>query len=722
MWRFSMLFHRLCHRAALVCALALPLGTAIKSGAQTSLPVYTDSLVNGFQDWGWATHSYANTSPVHSGSDSVSVTIATVNYDGLQIYHPDFDSSPYTSLSFWINGGAGGGQQLQVYGLAHEGTTNNFGQLHVSLGTLQTNTWQQFTIPLSALGVANKASFTGFVIQSRIGAVQPTYYLDDIQLNASPPPSPVHISVNASQTLRAADARWFGLNTAIWDGYFDTAYTSNGLRELGTRILRFPGGSASDDYHWATGKSGTNTWAWGTTFNNFVHIATNAGAQTMITVNYGAGTPQEAAAWVNNANRINHYHFQYWEVGNECYGTWENDTNVSPHDPYTYAVRAAQYITQMKAVDPTIKIGVPSVPGEDNNANGYVSHPAFNARTGAYHNGWTPVVLATLKSLGVTPDFLVHHVYPEYQSDNDQALLQAATNWAGDAANLRQQISDYVGSAGTNLELLCTENNADAGNQGRQSTSIVNGLFLADSLAQLMKTEINSFVWWDLRNGTDTNGDFNSLLYGWRTNGDLGIIGNANTRYPTFYAFKLMQSFARPGDTVLNATSDYALLSSYAARKADGALALLIINKHSSTNLNAQITLTNFFPWNTATMRSFGIAQDEAARTNGPAAAQDIATNSIAAASTNFTATFPPYSLTLFTLAPAAPWVQTRAATGGQYVFQLQGQPGVPYQIQTSTNLLSWTSNSTVTLSNSTWSVTNSISAGAKFWRAVWLP
>ena len=142
----------------------------------------------------------------------------------------------------------------------------------------------------------------------------------------------------------------------------------------------------------------------------------------------------------------------------------------------------------------------------------------------------------------------------------------------------------------------------------------------------------------------------------------------------------------------------------------------------STANLAAQITLTNFFPWATATVRSYGIAQDEATRTNGPAAAQDIATNSLAGAGTNFTTAFPPYSLTLFTFAPAAPKVQTIAATGGKFIFQLQGQTGVPYQIQTSTNLVAWTSNATVTLSGTTWNVTNNLSSGAKFWRAVWLP
>jgi hypothetical protein len=412
-------------------------------------------------------------------------------------------------------------------------------------------------------------------------------------------------------------------------------------------------------------------------------------------------------------------------VGNENYGTWENDSNVYPHDPYTYATRAAQYITQMKVVDPTIKIGVPVVTGEDNNDNGYSSHPAYNARTGTYHNGWTPVVLATLKSLGATPDFLIYHVYPEYGSDSDPALLQDSANWAPDAANLRQQISDYSGTGGTNIELLCTENNADAGNQGRQSTSIVNGLYLADSLAQLEKTEFNSFIWWDLRNGQDTSGDFDPSLYGWRTYGDLGIIGNANTRYPTFFTFKLMQYFARPGDSVLNATSDYSLLSTYAARKADGALALLVINKSSVTNLNAQITLTNFSPWSTATARSFGIAQDEATRTNSIIpGAQDIATNSFAGAGTNFTASFPPYSLTLLSLAPAAAQLQSSLASGGQFVLQIQGQAGVPYVVQTSADLVNWIAVSTNMLNGNVLNVTNSISSTSpqQFWRAVWLP
>jgi hypothetical protein len=46
--------------AAAVTAVLLTV-TGVK--AQTSLPIYTDNLVNGFQDWSWATRNLGNTSP-----------------------------------------------------------------------------------------------------------------------------------------------------------------------------------------------------------------------------------------------------------------------------------------------------------------------------------------------------------------------------------------------------------------------------------------------------------------------------------------------------------------------------------------------------------------------------------------------------------------------------------------------------------------------------------
>jgi len=686
--------------------------------AQTNFSIYSDQLDNGFENWSWNSgdNNFANPSPVHSGTSSIAFTGAA--REAISLEHSDFNPAPFTNLNFWINSGGKGGQIIQIY--AQYGTTNSGTAFQLPALPATTN-WQQFFIPFAMLDIAGVTNLNLITFQlTAAGTIHP-FYLDDLNLTAVPP-SPVHLRVDASQSLRAADARWFGLNTAIWDSDFDTPTTQSALAELDTHILRFPGGSAADEYHWATGESLTNTWAWSTSFASFTDIVTNLGAQTMITVNYGTGSSNEAAGWVRSANVTNHLGFKYWEIGNECYGSWETDTNNLPHDPYTYAVRARDYITQMKAADPAIKIGVVAVPGEASYAN-YTDHFAVNPRTGATNYGWTPVLLATLKSLGVTPDFLIHHVYPEYEMDDDQTLLLGAGNWPGDAADLRQQITDYIGAGGTNIELICTENNSDAGNQGRQSTSIVNGLYLADTLAQLMKTEFNGYIWWDLRNGTDTSGDFDSSLYGWRTYGDLGVINGPNTRHPVYYLFKLMQFFAQPGDTVLNASTDYPLLTTYAARKADGAQAVLVINKDRYTTFTAQLALTNFISGANALVRSFGIAQDEATRTNSTEpGAQDIATNRLALAGTQVTTTFPPYSATLLTIPPEAPAIAVLSRSGNQLNLQVQGQANVPYVLQSSTNLATWSSISTNTLTGNVWNVSTNLSGRQKFWRAVWMP
>jgi hypothetical protein len=653
-------------------------------------------------------------------------------------------------LSFWLDSPDGA--------TPNEALVSWNGNTLADVTNLPAFGWTEFQFVVTATGASAVLQFGFRDDPSNFG-------LDDISVVAP------QITIDTAQTLRVADGRWFGLNSAMWDSYYDTPQTVSLLNELGTRIIRLPGGSLSDQYHWSLNTTLANTWQWATSFANFIHVITNASinSQAIVTVNYGTGSPQEAAAWVAYCNaavtnslslgvdakginwqtagywallraaaplgtddgknflrisRTAPLGLKYWEIGNECYGTWETDSNAVANDPYTYALRATNYIALMKAVDPTIKIGVVSAPGEDTYVNN-TSHPAYNPREGTYHNGWTPVMLATLNSSGVTPDFLVDHFYSEYNSDNDQSLLQASANWASDASSLRQQITDYVGGNGTNIELLATENNADAGNQGKQSTSVVNGLYLADSLAQLMKTEFNSFIWWDLRNGTDTSGDFSASLYGWRTNGDLGVIGNLNTRYPTFYTFKLMQHFVQPGDTVLDVEYPNPLLSAYATRGVSGAVSLLVINKDPSNTITEPITLAGLAPNNTATILSYGIPQDEATRTNGPAAAQDIATNSFTAASTNFTYAFPPYSLTLITLAPARPSLVTQpTAPSGPFVFQLQGQSGVRYVVQSSTNLTQWIAVSTNTYNGSALNFTNPVSPGLsmQFWRAVWQP
>jgi len=51
---------------------------------------------------------------------------------------------------------------------------------------------------------------------------------------------------------------------------------------MANQALRFPGGSLSDDYHWATNTTDSNTWQWATSFTQFAQVATATGAQVFI--------------------------------------------------------------------------------------------------------------------------------------------------------------------------------------------------------------------------------------------------------------------------------------------------------------------------------------------------------------------------------------------------------------------------------------------------------
>ena len=151
---------------------------------------------------------------------------------------------------------------------------------------------------------------------------------------------------------------------------------------------------------------------------------------------------------------------------------------------------------------------------------------------------------------------------------------------------------------------------------------------------------------------------------------------------------------------------------------------MLVLNKDTTSSFNAQIALTNFAPWTNATVQSYGIPQDQAAKNNLSASLQDIATTNFPAAGTNFTYSFPPLSLTLFTFAPGPSVLSAFSPQSGQVVLQLQGQPGAPYVLQSSPDLMTWTPVSTNTLLGGTLNITNQISPGSpqQFWRAVWQP
>jgi hypothetical protein len=621
--------------------------------------IYDDTYHNGFGQWGWnETVNNAATSPVHSGADSIAVTInqgwgAVAFSNGLTGATTDLNGPDYAAFQFWINGGSSGGQKLQMQATLTTSSGTN-GLPAVQIGPLAANTWVEETVPLSSLGVANASQISGFWLQGVTGAAGPPFYLDDIALTPAKNATPLHLRVRANNPLEHVDSRMFGLNTATWNNALADQAVISYVYNAGLDYFRFPGGSTSDDYHWQTnsydGNPGSSAWL--TPFGAFATALYQLKGQAIITTNYGSGTPAEAASWVKDANVTIGLGIKDWEIGNECYGSWEYDTHARPHDPYTYAVQAAASITQMKAVDPTIRVAVVITASEDDYSN-YTDHVATNPRTGLKHTGWSAVMLSTLASLKAKPDVVVYHYYAQNPGgESDVYLLNSSDNWKPAIAAIRQMLSDYYGTAAASIQIEVTENNSASYNPGKQMTSVVNALYYADSIGALLKTEARGFVWWDLKNGEGYSENNSNDLYGWREYGDYGILSSSDERYPTYYAMQTVSNFARGGDLVLDAACNRpTAMSVYSAKHPGGSVSIMVVNKQPSAQ-SAELFLEGFNPAAVATVYTYGLAQDEAERLG--VGSPGMQTTSLSSASADMIYKYPAYSITVFTFQPSA--------------------------------------------------------------------
>jgi hypothetical protein len=509
--------------------------------------------------------------------------------------------------------------------------------------------------------------------------------------------------VNASQIVRPVNTQLLGVNTVWWDTSESTSQTEQMVESAGLNLFRLPGGSSTDDFHF---NAPPNYQGKGTipSMASFV-AAVNGNA--VVTLDYGSGSPQEAAAelaylnapvgsttpigdglewndttgtwqtvnwqtagyWASlraaqplavddglnfmRLGRTAPFGFTYFEVGNEEYGGWEIDHHTAQHDPTTYVTFAKQFQTYAASIDPSISIGIDA--GSPDNS----------------YNNWLPGVLQQAATQGLSIGFISDHNYVQApESESDSTLLTGTVSdpsspydWAVRATDYTNLLDEYLGSsAASKVELLTTEFNSVYSNPGKQTTSLVNGLFVADSLGALLETPYQGAVVWDLRNGFDTSNNNSSSLYGWRDGGDYGLLGSSGTApetgtyvpYPTYFAEQLASKIIVSGGNVVNATSDNPNLAVYAVEESDGNLELLVINKSPSGPITGAFSLSGFTPATSAQFWQYGEAQDTA-QEQSPTGASALAgfTAALNVSGSSFSYAFPAYSMTVVDLSPA---------------------------------------------------------------------
>lgn len=468
------------------------------------------------------------------------------------------------------------------------------------------------------------------------------------------------VTVNATTGEGTVPAGAVGANTAVYDGYLTDSALPSLLSSADVSALRFPGGSVSDVYNWQNnsvvqGQSYANP---NNTFDNFMKVAKSTGASPVITVNYGSGTADEAAAWVKYANVTNNYGVKYWEIGNEVYGngaygsSWEYDTH-STKNATTYATNAAQYISEMKAADPTIKVGVVlTTPG---------NWPDGLTASGDTQD-WNQTVLS---ALGTKIDFVIVHWYPSSSSES-QMLGQPESQISSITSSLHSLLNQY--SAGHQVQIMVTETNASY-----EDDSNASALFAADAYPTWLEQGASNVDWWDIHNGIGT---VSTDQTGGTDYGDEGILSNAScasggspcepaaeTAFPTYYGIAMAGKFLAGGGTLLGTSSNQSLISSHAVELPDGSMNVLLINKDPSNSYQVSLSYNGYSAASTASTTVYG----------------DGATSITSGSSASGSVTLAPYSITMLHL------TKSGAATG-------PSAPGTPTASGvTSTSIgLSW--------------------------------
>ncbi|SCL14370.1 Alpha-L-arabinofuranosidase [Micromonospora nigra] len=461
---------------------------------------------------------------------------------------------------------------------------------------------------------------------------------------ASAAPDPVTVTVNARAGLAPVPDTALGINHAIWDQHLGSVETSDLLRDAGVQMMRYPGGSYADIYHWKDHTAPGGYVAPNTDFDTFMAGVRRAGAQPMIIANYGTGTPAEAAEWVHYANVTKGYGAKYWTVGNENYGNghygsaWEADEHPDKSASY-YARLVVEYADAMKAVDPSIEVGaVLTMPG--NWPDGITA--------GDDPGPWNQTVLSIA---GSKIDFVDVHWYP----GGSAAQSLARTNHVAEATYLlRQQLTRYAGPNADRIGISLTELNVDEGRNTQPGA-----LFLADAYSELLANGVFTVQWWNVRNGIGTvsqvAGETDYDDYGILSSGGCTEDGSVcqpplNTPFAPYHGLTMMKLFTTAGEQFVRAGTDEPLVTAHAVRRRDGDLAVLLVNKDPDNAHPVTIDYAGFTPSAAApTVSTF---------TNGAAG---ITTGQSGSATGR---TLPPYSLTTLVLRPAGVTAGRPAAPG----------------------------------------------------------
>ncbi len=156
----------------LTSAPAIAQTSSTQAGKPSPMVIYDDELKNDWQNWSWGTTIEMS---VPAGG-AKPIKVSGTPWSALDLHHASISTAGYTKLTFYINGGVDGGQQLMIKVKAPGGAAIDSNYAIAP----KLKTWTVVEVPLKDIGADGKM-IEDIFFQGGATDYKP-YYITKIQL------------------------------------------------------------------------------------------------------------------------------------------------------------------------------------------------------------------------------------------------------------------------------------------------------------------------------------------------------------------------------------------------------------------------------------------------------------------------------------------------------------------------------------------------------------
>ena len=432
------------------------------------------------------------------------------------------------------------------------------------------------------------------------------------------PPATTHVTVTVDRSvvIGKVPTTLLGNNANTWMTQMVTepALLSH-LTQNKPGFIRFPGGSISDIFFWnampntppanappklinAEGTAadagywyGKNTANWTLSVDNYYNMLQQTGNKGIITINYGfarygtgvnpvAEAAHMAADWV----RYDNGRTQYWEIGNENFGSWEAGYRINTannKDGQPEYLTGQLYAKHFKVFADSMRKAATEIGKKI-----YIGALIVEAEPASWEtNTFKTWNSGALPELANVPDFYVTHSYytPYYVNSSAADILASGSTVT---KNIMQYVKQQLQTYGVTQKPVAMDEWNIFATGSKQMVSHVSGLHAISVLSEMLKQNFGFAARWDLANAWEEGND-----HGWFSQGDEPDGIPKWTPRPAFYHMYYFQKVL--GDRTVLVSSPNNAIEAYASSFTSGEMGTVLLNK-STSSLAVEVKIDNF--------------------------------------------------------------------------------------------------------------------------------